>query len=154
MIPLITCEIPFNWNVCETVFGVNVLDLDFWVQVNSIEQPIKRNSVGSGNSSHCGTSALNDHLDHCFVVLKHIQKSFLMRKLDVCGNTINIIQHVDHSLRSLVMPVIFCHSSQRVALFYRGSESTSGQWVRNLCGGRGRRRCPHPRCWRSRTSFP
>ena len=51
------------------VFGVDVLDLDFWVQVNSIEQPIKRNSVGPGNMSHCGTPSLDNHLDHCFVVL-------------------------------------------------------------------------------------
>ena len=40
------------------VFGVNVLDLDFWVQIDSIEQPVKGNSVGPGNMSHCGTSAL------------------------------------------------------------------------------------------------
>ena len=42
--------------------------------------------------SHCGTSSLYDHLDHCFVVLKHIQQSFLVPKLDVWGNTVNIIQ--------------------------------------------------------------
>ena len=40
---------------CELVFGVNVFDLDFGVQIDSIEQPIKNNSVGSGNMSHCGT---------------------------------------------------------------------------------------------------
>ena len=34
---------------------VDVLDLDFGVQVDSIEQLIKRNSVGPGNMSHCGT---------------------------------------------------------------------------------------------------
>ena len=33
--------------------------------------------------SHCGTSSLCNHLDHCFVVFKHIQQSFLTRKLDV-----------------------------------------------------------------------
>ena len=31
----------------ELVFGVDVFDLDFGVQINSIEQPIKSNSVGS-----------------------------------------------------------------------------------------------------------
>ena len=36
------------------VFGVDALDFDFWVQIDSIEQPIKRNSVGPGNMS-CGT---------------------------------------------------------------------------------------------------
>ena len=55
MIPLITCEISLCQCVCELVFGVNVFDLDFGVQVDSIEQPIKRNSVFPGNMSHCGT---------------------------------------------------------------------------------------------------
>ena len=62
MIPLITCEISFGYNVSELVFGVDVLDLDFGVQVDSIEQPIKSNSVGPGNISHCGTSSFNDDL--------------------------------------------------------------------------------------------
>ena len=75
MIPLITCEIPFGQNVSELVFGVDVFDLDFGVQVNSIKQPIKSNSVSPGNMSHCMTSAsaINDHLDHCFIVFEHIQ---------------------------------------------------------------------------------
>ena len=91
MIPLITCEISFGWNVSELVFGVvfelvfgaDALDLDFGVQVNSIEQPIKRNSVSPGNVSHCRASSLENRLDHCFIVFKHIQQSFLMRRLDV-----------------------------------------------------------------------
>ena len=83
MIPFVTCEVTFSWDIGKLVFGVDVLDLDLGVQVDSIEQPIKRNSVGPGNMSHCGTPSLNDHLDHCFVVLKHIQQTFLMRKLDV-----------------------------------------------------------------------
>ena len=66
MIPLITCEISLGWYVCELVFGVNVFDLDFGVQINSNKQPIKSNSVGSGNMSHCRASSLSDHLDHCF----------------------------------------------------------------------------------------
>ena len=40
------------------VFGVNIFDLDLGVQIDSIAQPIKSNSVGSGNMSHCGTSSL------------------------------------------------------------------------------------------------
>ena len=82
MIPLITRETSFGWNVSELVFGVHVLDLHFWVQVNSIEQPIKRNSVGPGNMSHFLTPPFNDHLDHCFIVFQHIQQSFLARRLD------------------------------------------------------------------------
>ena len=83
MIPLITCEISLGQYVCELVFGVNVLDLDLGVQIDSIEQPIKSNSVGSGNMSHCGTPSFYDHLDHCFIVFKHIQQSFLTGRLDV-----------------------------------------------------------------------
>ena len=73
MIPLITREIPFGQNVGKLVFGVDVFDLDFGVQINSIEQPIKSNSVSSGNMSHCWTPSFNDHFDHSFIVLKHIQ---------------------------------------------------------------------------------
>ena len=83
MIPLITWEITFGQCVCELVFGVNVFDLDLGVQIDSTKQPIKSNSVGSGNMSHCRTSSLDDHLDHWFVVFKHIQQSFLMRRVDV-----------------------------------------------------------------------
>ena len=50
-------KFPLVKNVCELVFGVDVFDLDFGVQINSIEQPIKSNSVGSGDVSHCRTSA-------------------------------------------------------------------------------------------------
>ena len=83
MIPFITCEVSLGQYVCELVFGVNVFDLDFGVQIDSIEHSIKSNSVGSGDVSHCRASSLHDHLNHCFVVFKHIQRRFLMRKLDV-----------------------------------------------------------------------
>ena len=73
MIPLITCEISFGQNVSELVFGVDVFDLDFGVQIDLIKQPIKCNSVGSGNMSHYRTPSFNDHFDHCFIVFKHIQ---------------------------------------------------------------------------------
>ena len=77
MIPLVTCEISLGQYVCELVFGVNVFNLDLGVQIDSIEQPIKSNSLGSGNVSHCGASFFNDHIDHCFVVFKDVQQSFL-----------------------------------------------------------------------------
>ena len=48
MIPFITCEIALCQYVCELVFGVNIFDLDLWAQIDSVKQPIKRNSVGSG----------------------------------------------------------------------------------------------------------
>ena len=53
------------------------------VQIDSIEQPMKSNSVGSGNMSHGRASSLYDHLDHCFVVFKEIQQSFLTRRMHV-----------------------------------------------------------------------
>ena len=81
MIPFVTCEIALGQYVCELVFGVNVFDLDFGVHIDSFEQPIKSNSVGSGNMSHWRASSLHNHLDHCFVVFKHIQLSFLARKI-------------------------------------------------------------------------
>ena len=78
MADIVQCETSFGQDVCELVLGVNVFDLDLGVQVDSIKLPIKSNSVGSGNMSHGRTPSFNDHLDHCFVVLKHIQQSFLM----------------------------------------------------------------------------
>ena len=83
MIPLIMRETSFGQNVCDLVCGVNGFNLDLGIQINSIKQPIKSNSVGSGNMSHFRTSSVYDHVDHCFVVFKHIQQSFLMSKLDV-----------------------------------------------------------------------
>ena len=60
------------WSRClRVVFGVDVFDLDFGVKINSIEQPNKSNSVGSGDVSHCRTSAFHDHFDYSFIVLKH-----------------------------------------------------------------------------------
>ena len=72
MISLITCEISFGQYFCELVFGVDVISI-FGSKIDSINQPIKSNSVGSGNMSHCRTSAFNDHLDHSFIVLEHIE---------------------------------------------------------------------------------
>ena len=57
MIPLITRESSFGQNVSELVSGVDVFDLDFWVKINPIEQPVKSNSMSSGNMSHCWTPA-------------------------------------------------------------------------------------------------
>ena len=83
MIPFITCEISLCQCVCELVLGVNVFDLDLGVQIDSIKQLIKSNSVGSGNMSHRRASSLENHLDHCFVVFKDIQQSFLTRRIHV-----------------------------------------------------------------------
>ena len=63
-----------------------------------IKQPIKSNSVGSGNKSHCRASSLYDHLEHCFVVFKDIQHSFLTKRIHVSGNKINIVQIINLSM--------------------------------------------------------
>ena len=83
MIPFITCDISLRQYFCELVHGVSVFDMDLGVQIDSIKQPIKIKSVGSGNMSHCKASSLYDHLDHCFVVFKDIQQSFLTRRMHV-----------------------------------------------------------------------
>ena len=83
MVPFITCEISLCQYVCELVLGVNVFALNLGVQIDSIKQPIKNNSVGSGNMTHCRTALLYDHLDHCFVVFKDVQHSFLPRRIRV-----------------------------------------------------------------------
>ena len=57
IIPFITCEVSLGQYVCELVFGVNVFDLYFGVPIDSIEQPIKSNSVGPGYMSHCRASS-------------------------------------------------------------------------------------------------
>ena len=84
----------YHWPESQQVvfFGVNMFDLDFGFQIDSVKSPIKSNSVSSGNMSHCRASSLNDHLDHRFVAFKHIQPSFLTRRIDVWGNKINFVQ--------------------------------------------------------------
>ena len=71
MIPFITSETSFGQIVSKLVFGV--FDLDLGIQINSIKQPIKCNSVSSGNMSHCRTPSYYDHFDHCFIVFEHLQ---------------------------------------------------------------------------------
>ena len=78
-------------------FGVRAFDLNLCVQIDSIKQPTKSNSVGSGNVTHCRTSHLYDHLDHCFVVFEDVQHSFLTRSIRVWRNKINIIQIINLS---------------------------------------------------------
>ena len=112
MIPFVTCEISLCMYVCELVFGVNVFDLDLEVQFDSIKQPIKSNSVGSGNMSHCRASSLYDHLDHCFVVFKHIQQSFLLRRLDSLSEIACVCESCEvenklHVYSTTGLPVLF-----------------------------------------------
>ena len=57
VIPLISRETSFGQNVSDLVFGVKIFDLDLGFNVDSVKQPIKSNSVGSGHMSLCWTSA-------------------------------------------------------------------------------------------------
>ena len=71
-----SCERSSNFGAMglrKLILGVDVFDLDLGVKINSIEQPIKSNSMSSGNMSHCWTSAFHNHFDHSLIVLKHIQ---------------------------------------------------------------------------------
>ena len=61
IVPFVTCVVSFSQYVCELVLGVNVFDLDLGVQIDSVKQPIKSNSVGSGYVSHCWTPTFDDH---------------------------------------------------------------------------------------------
>ena len=67
-----------------------LVSMDFWVQINSIKQSIKCNPVGSGHVSHRWTSALNDHLDHGFVVLKNVQLRLTLSTVLLCGHVIHM----------------------------------------------------------------
>ena len=64
IVPLITREIAFRWNVCELVFGSDVFYLNLGVQIDSVELPVQSNSVGAGHVSHRRASAFDDHLYH------------------------------------------------------------------------------------------
>ena len=77
-------------NMCANCFcGVNIFDLDFGFQVDSVEQPMKRNSVGSGHVSHCRTSSFENHLDDSFGVFKNLQLRLALRRMCVGGYVIH-----------------------------------------------------------------
>ena len=57
-IPFVTSELSLGQYVCELVCGGNAFELNSGVQIDSIEQPIKSNSVGSGYVSHCPAPSL------------------------------------------------------------------------------------------------
>ena len=50
--------------------GVHVFYLSDFLKVDAIKQPIKINSVDSGNVSHDRAPAFHDHFDHSFVVIR------------------------------------------------------------------------------------
>ena len=92
VIPFISWETSFGWNVCKLVFGVNKLYLDLEFQIDPVKQPIKSNSVGSGHVSHHWTLSFNYHFDHGFVVFKNVQPRFTLRRMGVRGYIIHFTQ--------------------------------------------------------------
>ena len=63
-----------------------------WIWVSELILPLERNSVGSGNMSHCWASAFDGHLDHCFIILEDAKHGSLLRRFRVCGNMFDIGQ--------------------------------------------------------------
>ena len=92
IVPLITCEILFCQYVCKLVFVVDILGLNLGVQINSVKQPIKSKSVGSGYMSHCWTSAFDDRFNHGFDILNDVQHRTKSGKLRVRRYIVNIVQ--------------------------------------------------------------
>ena len=76
-------KLPFVSMSASCFLVSNTSDLDFWVQVDAVKQPIKRNSVGSGNVSHCWTSSFDNHLDHYFIIFKKVEHRTKLRRLHV-----------------------------------------------------------------------
>ena len=87
MVPLVTRETLFRLSVSKLVFGVHIFDFDLRFLVNSVEQPIKRNSVVSGHVSHCWTSSFDNHFDDSFVVFRNVQLRLAFRRMCVLVGT-------------------------------------------------------------------
>ena len=92
IVPFVTCEISFCQDVCNLVFGVNVPYWNLRIQVDSVKQPIKSNYVGSWHMSHCWTHTFEFHLNHGFIVLKHVQHSIGLRKFRIRKYIVNVKQ--------------------------------------------------------------
>ena len=116
MIPFVMRQISLGYHVCQLDLGVNVFDLDFGSKLIRSNNQSGASLLRPGNMSLLWDSFLSNHLDYCFVVFKHMQQSFLMRKLDVSGNTVNIIENIDHSSRLLVIRVTTDNGSRRSLL--------------------------------------
>ena len=74
------------------MFGINVLNLIFRTKINSVKPSIHNNSVGSCHMFHCWTSTFDNHLNHGFIVLKHIQQNIGTRMCPIWWNVINVDQ--------------------------------------------------------------
>ena len=124
MIPFITCEISLGQNGSKLVLGVNVCDLNIGVQIDSNEQPIKSNSVGSGYVSRGWTSALDDHLDHRFIIFKKCRASHQNEKTSRLRKHYRrcIIQdhcaELESSLGSWCVFLMMCHAAGSLQIVF------------------------------------
>ena len=71
-------------------FAVNIFDLELWFQIDSVEQPIKPNSVVPGHVSRHWSSSFDDHLDHSVIVFKNVQLRLALRRKCVGGYVIHV----------------------------------------------------------------
>ena len=88
LVPFDTSECPFGQDVGELGSGANIFDLDLWIKIEPVEQPIICNSVGPRIVSRRWTTAFDDHLCHCFVVLKNVHQSALAGEFCVRSDVI------------------------------------------------------------------
>ena len=103
VVPFIMSEVAFGQQVSKSFFfGVSRFDLDLWVQVDSIKQPIKRNSVGSGHVSHRRTSASDDHLDRSVSVFENMKLGFKVRKSCACNHVTHSRQFINFSVSTFI----------------------------------------------------
>ena len=104
MIPFITCEISLCQYVSELVFGCQCIyfDLDLWCPNLFFRNNRSRATLWVLETClMVGLLPFLYHLDHCFVVFKDFQQSFLTRRMHLRGNKINIVQIINHSMRFL-----------------------------------------------------
>ena len=80
MVPFVASECACGQHVCKLVSSVDIVDLDFWIEVDPVNQP-----------------ALNDHLDHNFIVFKNKQLRFTLRGVCVCGDVVHMRQLINIS---------------------------------------------------------
>ena len=92
-------RVKFLWSVCLSWFLVSMYLI--WILESRLIRSKNPSSATLWVLETCLTIGLLpliiNYLYHCFVVFKHIQQSFLMRRLDVWRYQINIIQIIDHS---------------------------------------------------------
>ena len=84
-------------SVRDLATGLNIFHLDHRVMIDLVEQQIQCHSVSSGYVSHRRASAFDDYLEHCFIVIKHVQQSVTVRMFCVRSD-------INQSLSNKILP--------------------------------------------------